>query len=101
MAATNIIFWRGTLLAMKEDGPPFAMDPVSLETISRYDFEGQVLSQLSPLIPSLTPTLERWCATDTRLAVMGMTARATLLSTQSMQMARRRRKFGTKPHFAA
>lgn len=41
-ANTNIIFWRGMLLATKEDGPPYAMDPESLETIGRYDFEGQV-----------------------------------------------------------
>jgi len=32
---TNIIFWRGMLLATKEDGPPYAMDPVTLETIGR------------------------------------------------------------------
>ena len=29
---TNVYFWRGTLLASKEDGPPFAMDPATLET---------------------------------------------------------------------
>lgn len=39
---TNVVFWRGTLLAMKEDGPPFAMDPETLETVGRWDFEGQV-----------------------------------------------------------
>lgn len=32
---TNIIFYRGMLLATKEDGPPYAMDPVTLETIGR------------------------------------------------------------------
>jgi carotenoid cleavage dioxygenase len=52
---TNIIFWRGTLLAMKEDGPPFAMDPVSLETIGRYDFEGQVLSPTFTAHPKFDP----------------------------------------------
>jgi carotenoid cleavage dioxygenase len=31
-------------LALKEDGPPFAMDPSTLETIGRYDFEGEVKS---------------------------------------------------------
>ncbi|GAD92008.1 carotenoid cleavage dioxygenase, putative [Paecilomyces variotii No. 5] len=43
-ANTNIFFWRGMLLATKEDGPPYAMDPETLETIGRYDFEGQVLA---------------------------------------------------------
>jgi carotenoid cleavage dioxygenase-like enzyme len=41
---TNVVFWRGMLLAMKEDGPPFALDPLTLDTIGRYDFEGQVQS---------------------------------------------------------
>ncbi|KAK4221724.1 putative carotenoid oxygenase protein [Podospora fimiseda] len=41
-ANTNVIFWRGVLLACKEDGPPWALDPESLETLGRYDFEGQV-----------------------------------------------------------
>jgi carotenoid cleavage dioxygenase-like enzyme len=52
---TNILFWRGTLLALKEDGPPFAMDPVSLETIGRYDFEGQVLSPTFTAHPKFDP----------------------------------------------
>ncbi|KAK4041873.1 lignostilbene dioxygenase [Parachaetomium inaequale] len=43
-ANTNIFFWRGMLLATKEDGPAYAMDPETLDTIGRYDFEGQVLS---------------------------------------------------------
>ncbi|KAK5654252.1 hypothetical protein OQA88_7427 [Cercophora sp. LCS_1] len=52
---TNIIFWRGMLLAMKEDGPPFAMDPVTLETIGRYDFEGQVTAPTFTAHPKFDP----------------------------------------------
>lgn len=52
---TNIVFWRGVLLAMKEDGPPFAMDPVTLETIGRYDFEGQVRSPTFTAHPKFDP----------------------------------------------
>ncbi|KAK3690374.1 carotenoid oxygenase [Podospora appendiculata] len=52
---TNIIFWRGMLLATKEDGPPFAMDPVSLETIGRYDFEGQILAPTFTAHPKFDP----------------------------------------------
>lgn len=52
---TNVIFWRGVLLAMKEDGPPFAMDPVSLRTIGRYDFDGQVQSPTFTAHPKFDP----------------------------------------------
>ncbi|KAK0389346.1 hypothetical protein NLU13_2921 [Sarocladium strictum] len=54
-ANTNITFWRGMLLATKEDGPPYAMDPVSLETIGRYDFEGQVQSPTFTAHPKFDP----------------------------------------------
>ncbi|KAI1878318.1 hypothetical protein JX265_002688 [Neoarthrinium moseri] len=52
---TNITFWRGMLLASKEDGPPFAMDPVTLETIGRYDFEGQILAPTFTAHPKFDP----------------------------------------------
>ncbi|KAF1834615.1 9-cis-epoxycarotenoid dioxygenase-like protein [Decorospora gaudefroyi] len=52
---TNIIFWRGVLLATKEDGPPFAMNPVTLETIGRYDFDGQVQSPTFTAHPKFDP----------------------------------------------
>jgi len=52
---TNILFWRGVLLAMKEDGPPFAMDPTTLETIGRYDFDGQVKSPTFTAHPKFDP----------------------------------------------
>jgi carotenoid cleavage dioxygenase len=54
-ANTNITFWRGMLLASKEDGPPYAMDPMTLETIGRYDFEGQVLSPTFTAHPKFDP----------------------------------------------
>ncbi|KAH6711459.1 9-cis-epoxycarotenoid dioxygenase-like protein [Leptodontidium sp. MPI-SDFR-AT-0119] len=52
---TNVVFWRGMLLATKEDGPPFAMDPVTLETVGRYDFEGQVESPTFTAHPKFDP----------------------------------------------
>ncbi|KAK3314143.1 carotenoid oxygenase [Apodospora peruviana] len=52
---TNITFWRGMLLASKEDGPPYAMDPVTLETIGRYDFEGQILAPTFTAHPKFDP----------------------------------------------
>ncbi|KAK1761780.1 retinal pigment epithelial membrane protein-domain-containing protein [Phialemonium atrogriseum] len=38
-----------------EDGPPYAMDPVTLETIVRYDFEGQVRSPTFTAHPKFDP----------------------------------------------
>ncbi|KAK3346045.1 carotenoid oxygenase [Lasiosphaeria hispida] len=52
---TNVVFWRGMLLATKEDGPPFAMDPATLETMGRYDFEGQILSPTFTAHPKFDP----------------------------------------------
>ena len=43
------------LLASKEDGPPYTMDPVTLETIVRYDFEGQVRSPTFTAHPKFDP----------------------------------------------
>lgn len=43
------------LLASKEDGPPFAMDPVTLETLGRYDFEGQIKSPTFTAHPKFDP----------------------------------------------
>jgi len=54
-ANTNVFFWRGMLLATKEDGPAYAMDPDTLETIGRYDFEGQVLSPTMTAHPKFDP----------------------------------------------
>lgn len=54
-ANTNIFFWRGMLLATKEDGPAYAMHPETLETIGRYDFEGQVLSPTMTAHPKFDP----------------------------------------------
>jgi carotenoid cleavage dioxygenase len=39
---TNIVLHNGVLLAMKEDGPPYAMDPMTLETKQLWDFDGQM-----------------------------------------------------------
>lgn len=52
---TNVFFWRGVMLASKEDGPPFAMNPETLETIGRYDFEGQVKTPTFTAHPKFDP----------------------------------------------
>ncbi|UPL02749.1 hypothetical protein LCI18_013683 [Fusarium solani-melongenae] len=39
---THIHQWHGWLLVCKEDSPPTAVDPDTLDTIGIYDFEGQI-----------------------------------------------------------
>lgn len=38
---TNIVWFNGHLLALKEDALANEMDPDTLETIGTYDFDGQ------------------------------------------------------------
>ena len=40
LANTNVLIFGGVLLALREDSPPVAMDPVSLETIGNWSFDG-------------------------------------------------------------
>ncbi|CAI4214038.1 unnamed protein product [Parascedosporium putredinis] len=65
---TNVYFWRGALLASKEDGPPYAMDPKTLETTGRYDFEGQMKAPASRRTPRSTRIRVRWWLSHTRRA---------------------------------
>ncbi|KAF4469114.1 carotenoid oxygenase [Fusarium albosuccineum] len=52
---TNVYFWRGVMLASKEDGPPYAMDPSTLGTLGRYDFEGQMKAPCFTAHPRFDP----------------------------------------------
>jgi carotenoid cleavage dioxygenase-like enzyme len=38
LANTNVLIHNGVLLALREDSPPVAMDPVSLQTLGNWDF---------------------------------------------------------------
>lgn len=40
LANTNVLIHHGVLLALREDSPPVAMDPVTLQTIGNWDFHG-------------------------------------------------------------
>lgn len=53
-ANTNIILWAGHLLALKEGGLPYAMDPNTLETI-KYDPFGQIKSKTFTAHPKYDP----------------------------------------------
>lgn len=54
-ANTNVIVHAGKLLALKEDSPPVAMDPDTLETIGDWDFGGRMTSQTFTAHPKIDP----------------------------------------------
>lgn len=61
-ANTNIVYFNGQLLALKEDSPPYAMDPETLETKGLYDFDGQLPSVTFTAHPKFDPiTKEMIC----------------------------------------
>jgi carotenoid cleavage dioxygenase len=43
------------LLALKEDSPPYALDPSTLETLGLYTFGGQLKSQTFSAHPKFDP----------------------------------------------
>ncbi|CAH0001412.1 unnamed protein product [Clonostachys byssicola] len=54
-ANTNIFYFNKILLAIKEDAAPWAMDPVTLDTIGLWDFNGQLPSLTFTAHPKLDP----------------------------------------------
>ena len=54
-ANTNVVQFNGKLLALKEDAPPYALDPVTLETIGLHDFDGQLPSLTFTAHPKFDP----------------------------------------------
>lgn len=54
-ANTNIFYFNGKLLACKEDSPPYAMNPYTLETIGLENFDGQLPSLTFTAHPKLDP----------------------------------------------
>lgn len=52
---TNVVVHNGNLLAFKEDGPPYAMDPDTLETKSLWDWEGQMTAATFTAHPKIEP----------------------------------------------
>jgi carotenoid cleavage dioxygenase len=52
---TNIVLHNGNLLAMKEDGPPYALDPATLETKQLWDWEGQMKAATFTAHPKIDP----------------------------------------------
>ncbi len=54
-ANTNIVHFNGRLLALKEDAPPYSMDPETLETHGLYTFDGQLPSLTFTAHPKFDP----------------------------------------------
>ena len=52
---TNVVAHNGMLLALKEDGPPYAMDPATLETKQLWDFNGQMTAATFTAHPKIDP----------------------------------------------
>jgi len=52
---TNVFFHAGGLFALKEDGLPHEIDPHTLETIGRHDFNGRLQSLTRTAHPKLDP----------------------------------------------
>ena len=52
-ANTAAFAFNGRLLALKEDSLPYEIDPVTLETVGKFDFDGQITSQTFPAHPKV------------------------------------------------
>ena len=55
LANTSTMIHNGTLLAMKEDSAPYALDPLTLETRGLYDFEGGLETNVFTSHPKIDP----------------------------------------------
>ncbi|OBR10396.1 Lignostilbene dioxygenase [Colletotrichum higginsianum IMI 349063] len=54
-ANTNVYYFNGSLLAIKEDAPPYRLDPNTLETLGLCDFDGQLPSCTFTAHPKMDP----------------------------------------------
>jgi isoeugenol monooxygenase len=54
-ANTHVVWHGGKLLMLKEDGLPWEIDPVTLETVGTWDFYGAMTSKTCTAHPSFDP----------------------------------------------
>ncbi|KAF2204855.1 carotenoid oxygenase, partial [Delitschia confertaspora ATCC 74209] len=54
-ANTNLVYWAGRLLALKEVALPYQVDPDTLDTIKYDPFEGQVAAKTFTAHPNVDP----------------------------------------------
>lgn len=55
LANTNVFYHGGKLYASKEDSPPILLDPVTLETVGEYTFEGALTAETCTAHPKIDP----------------------------------------------
>ena len=55
LANTNIVMHAGRLMAIKEDGLPYELDPDTLATVGRHDFGGRLKSETFTAHPKIDP----------------------------------------------
>eukprot|EP01025_Chloroclados_australasicus_P014378 TRINITY_DN1672_c0_g1_i2.p1 TRINITY_DN1672_c0_g1~~TRINITY_DN1672_c0_g1_i2.p1 ORF type:complete len:447 (+),score=39.19 TRINITY_DN1672_c0_g1_i2:565-1905(+) len=81
LANTGVLLWAGKLFAMHESGPPYEIDPVTLETIGLSDVFGQVEGkdpfQAHYRIFTESDGSKRWIAF--RFGLRGLDAQVTFL----------------------
>ncbi|MEN0005592.1 MAG: carotenoid oxygenase family protein [Bacteroidota bacterium] len=56
-ANTSVIWHGGKMLALWEGGLPHEIDPVTLETVGRYDYEGVLINDFSAIDKWINPEL--------------------------------------------
>jgi carotenoid cleavage dioxygenase len=56
LANTTPLVWHGKLLALREDSPPIAMDPITLETHGDWSFHGTLPGPTFTAHPKIDPT---------------------------------------------
>jgi isoeugenol monooxygenase len=54
-ANTSVLWHGGRLFALKEDGLPYELDPLTLETLGRFDFDGALRSRTFTAHPRIDP----------------------------------------------
>lgn len=54
-ANTNVVYHAGRLFAVKEDGLPHELDPDTLETRGRFDYDGRMQSVTATAHPKIDP----------------------------------------------
>ena len=52
---TNVVPHAGMILAIKEDGPPYAIDPLTLQTKQLWDWNGQMTATSFTAHPKIDP----------------------------------------------
>ena len=57
---TYAFFHHGKLLALREDSHPYEIDPLTLDTLPKYDFNGTLKSKSLTAHPKIDPVTGEW-----------------------------------------